>query len=561
MEFSAKKKSSGSSSMLAPGFRFHPTDEELVRYYLRRKVCGKSFRFDAISEIDIYKTEPWDLPTMSKLRTRDLEWYFFSMLDKKYGNGAKTNRATEKGYWKTTGKDRAVYHRNEIVGMKKTLVYHIGRAPKGQRTNWVMHEYKLVDLELERVGIVQDAFVLCRVFQKSGPGPKNGEKYGAPYVEEDWEDEELDFSPREEAAEEVDFGADAYLDGHDLEQILGSDVPSITVPPSNLQSTDSSCGEEPTQSASDTQNLLVGAGEQSNEPEQGDHKNSFDLPAQYDMDLEAVKHEFIGESSNSENFEDLNFLLDEPFLDAPNNLQYGDVGFIESDDLSNPIKTDTSALDMLDEYLTFFDANGDDSQYLEYDPAVILGSEELLRDQPLLPQKDEGTLQAALPSGHVIDNIDNGEAWLSDKQELTKDQSDYDYPFMSKASQKLATYPTKPAFAAEFPPKNAILRLNSLAQSSSSVNFTAGMFHIRSMNVRGNGTHDRSSCKHENFNILLSFGFARGDDGSASLESSVSIRPGKTLSTISRGWFYYSIFMWVMFLYMSFKIGSYICAH
>lgn len=53
------------ASSLAPGFRFHPTDEELVRYYLRRKVCGKSFRFDAISDVDVYKVEPWDLPGQS----------------------------------------------------------------------------------------------------------------------------------------------------------------------------------------------------------------------------------------------------------------------------------------------------------------------------------------------------------------------------------------------------------------------------------------------------------------------------------------------------------------
>lgn len=92
---------------------------------------------------------------MSRLKTRDLEWYFFSMLDKKHGNGAKTNRATKRGYWKTTGKDRAVHHKSKVVGMKKTLVYHSGRAPKGQRTNWVMHEYKLIDEELDKAGIAQ----------------------------------------------------------------------------------------------------------------------------------------------------------------------------------------------------------------------------------------------------------------------------------------------------------------------------------------------------------------------------------------------------------------------
>lgn len=98
---------------------------------------------------------------MSKLKTRDLEWYFFSLLDKKYGNGARANRATEKGYWKTTGKDRAVYHKTQTVGMKKTLVYHSGRAPKGQRSNWVMHEYRLAGLELETAGIAQVGCIGC----------------------------------------------------------------------------------------------------------------------------------------------------------------------------------------------------------------------------------------------------------------------------------------------------------------------------------------------------------------------------------------------------------------
>lgn len=89
---------------------------------------------------------------MSKLKTKDLEWYFFSALDKKYGTGCRTNRATDRGYWKTTGKDRVIKNGEETVGMKKTLVYHLGRAPHGNRSNWVMHEYRMIDEELAKTG-------------------------------------------------------------------------------------------------------------------------------------------------------------------------------------------------------------------------------------------------------------------------------------------------------------------------------------------------------------------------------------------------------------------------
>jgi hypothetical protein len=47
---------------LPPGFRFHPTDEELVAYYLNKKINGHKIDLEIIAEVDLYKCEPWDLP-------------------------------------------------------------------------------------------------------------------------------------------------------------------------------------------------------------------------------------------------------------------------------------------------------------------------------------------------------------------------------------------------------------------------------------------------------------------------------------------------------------------
>ncbi|RWW69561.1 hypothetical protein BHE74_00022841 [Ensete ventricosum] len=85
----------------------------------------------------------------------DLEWYFFCPRDKKYPNGSRSNRATDIGYWKATGKDRPIIHNTSTVGMKKTLIFHEGKPPKGNRTDWVMYEYRLENREMADAGLVQ----------------------------------------------------------------------------------------------------------------------------------------------------------------------------------------------------------------------------------------------------------------------------------------------------------------------------------------------------------------------------------------------------------------------
>lgn len=74
------------------------------------------------------------------------EWYFFSPRDRKYPNGSRPNRSAGSGYWKATGADKPI-GRPKPVGIKKALVFYSGKAPKGEKTNWIMHEYRLADVD------------------------------------------------------------------------------------------------------------------------------------------------------------------------------------------------------------------------------------------------------------------------------------------------------------------------------------------------------------------------------------------------------------------------------
>ncbi|KAK6912374.1 NAC domain [Dillenia turbinata] len=160
----------GKEETLPPGFRFHPTDEELITFYLINKISDASFTGRAIADVDLNKSEPWDLPGKAKMGEK--EWYFFSLRDRKYPTGVRTNRATNTGYWKTTGKDKEIFNSvtSELVGMKKTLVFYRGRAPRGEKSNWVMHEYRLHSRSAYRTN--KDEWVVCRVFQKSAGAKK-----------------------------------------------------------------------------------------------------------------------------------------------------------------------------------------------------------------------------------------------------------------------------------------------------------------------------------------------------------------------------------------------------
>ncbi|KAL5791298.1 hypothetical protein ACOSQ2_006186 [Xanthoceras sorbifolium] len=151
------------SELELPGFRFHPTEDELLNFYLRNRIYGKKLHFDIIGFLNIYLHDPWDLPGLSKIGER--EWYFFVPRDRKHGSGGRPNRTTARGFWKATGSDRKIVSLSDpkrIIGLRKTLVFYQGRAPRGNKTDWVMNEYRLPD----NCPLPKD-IVLCKIYRKA----------------------------------------------------------------------------------------------------------------------------------------------------------------------------------------------------------------------------------------------------------------------------------------------------------------------------------------------------------------------------------------------------------
>uniref|UniRef100_A0A2N9EGG8 NAC domain-containing protein n=1 Tax=Fagus sylvatica TaxID=28930 RepID=A0A2N9EGG8_FAGSY len=143
---------------LPRGFRFSPTDEELIEHFLKPKISGKN---DEEACVDF-----------SGIATKDREWFFFTQQERKHQNRNGINRLTKAGYWKSTGTDQEIYSGESLIGMKKILVFHIGRTSKGKGTCWVMHEYRTTLKEYDGtkpgqvLNIMQKALVLCRLFEK-----------------------------------------------------------------------------------------------------------------------------------------------------------------------------------------------------------------------------------------------------------------------------------------------------------------------------------------------------------------------------------------------------------
>ncbi|KAJ7981190.1 NAC domain containing protein [Quillaja saponaria] len=161
---------------LPPGFRFYPTEEELVAFYLNNKIDGRrNDVHSVIPVIDIYDVEPWHLPKLAgELCQGDTEqWFFFTPRQEREARGGRPTRTTASGYWKATGSPGYVYSSDSrVIGIKKTMVFYKGKAPTGKKTTWKMNEYRAIEEAPNQSSSttpkLRHEFSLCRVYVISG---------------------------------------------------------------------------------------------------------------------------------------------------------------------------------------------------------------------------------------------------------------------------------------------------------------------------------------------------------------------------------------------------------
>ncbi|KAK2631607.1 hypothetical protein EUGRSUZ_L02683 [Eucalyptus grandis] len=151
------------------GFRFLPTEEELLNGYLTSKVLGYVDGCVIPELDDFYAWDPWDLPGLyqqiSNIPSDGLDWYFFCPSPYLAQNSERVKRQTRSGKWKITSQKDEIKARDTkaLIGTKRILVFYKGHA----ETGWVMHEYHLNPKLLNGYSSTfQIPYILCRLKRK-----------------------------------------------------------------------------------------------------------------------------------------------------------------------------------------------------------------------------------------------------------------------------------------------------------------------------------------------------------------------------------------------------------
>ncbi|KAK4430067.1 NAC domain-containing protein 67 [Sesamum alatum] len=148
------------------GFRFHPTDVELLLYYLAPKLKGENLPSSELimDFLDVYQRDPDQLPLDQFKHAREKEAYFFTREEIKNSAGEGPVRTTPSGYWKAYREDVAIYRDGKIIGFKNKFLFYRGNDPNGTQTDWKMTEYVCNPCWIATTSTTRvESYVVCKV--------------------------------------------------------------------------------------------------------------------------------------------------------------------------------------------------------------------------------------------------------------------------------------------------------------------------------------------------------------------------------------------------------------
>ncbi|GAV57306.1 NAM domain-containing protein [Cephalotus follicularis] len=205
------------------GYRFRPSDKELIVHYLKNKIEGAPLPPNRIHVIDLSLYSPQVLTERFKLLLgRETEWYFLTRRKTRYRNGKRPDRRVGNGYWKSTGIDKDIKNGNQRIGHKRSLDFNEGKHSNGKRTEWKMHEYRLDEKILSptyqrsRDDSKLGDWVLCKIYKKCDKkNDENNEDTENPNNNEDTENpNNEEGSSVDHASQTRDINSTAIVDGN-----------------------------------------------------------------------------------------------------------------------------------------------------------------------------------------------------------------------------------------------------------------------------------------------------------------------------------------------------------
>jgi hypothetical protein len=142
---------------LLPGYRFCPTELELIRCYLLNKVTGNPIPglgldnvnvMNPVIECDLYGDPTIWMNIFEETGMKCLYFYTKLKMKKKMGkksddnNGNRVERSTQWGTWRGQSDGKVCQNRIH-VGSKRSFTYAAKKGFNANNIGWVMYEYRL----------------------------------------------------------------------------------------------------------------------------------------------------------------------------------------------------------------------------------------------------------------------------------------------------------------------------------------------------------------------------------------------------------------------------------